>query len=217
MGRVRRDKDLENLLVNELDFYIPNPIQFKSNWNKLLFKNTNKIHLEIGCGKGGFILEMARLNPQINFLAFDRNLTTLAWFYKKWKTCNKPKNLYCFLLDAKQITEVFNKKEIAKIYLNFSDPWPKTRHAKKRMVNSSFINDFYKVLDEKGTIEFKTDNQILYETALVNIYDSNYKTLMITNDLYAQKNLLINNVQTEYEKRWVRKGMKIKKIIYQKI
>lgn len=212
MGRLRKEIKKEIELFSNKSFFVNNPQDFKSNWNNV-FQNKNDIEIEIGCGKGKFIVEKALKFPEINFIAIDKFATILYSVLQKATLYqNQIKNLKILCFDVKEILSIFDLCEISKIYLNFSDPWPKKHHEKFRLTSTEFTKKFFNILKENGLIEFKTDNQGLYEYTLNQIEKNNYKLLFNTNDLYSNK--LEENVQTEYEIKWLKKNIKIKKIIF---
>lgn len=213
MGRLRRDKNKENILFLNSDYYLPNPIKYNGLWQKEVFENKNDIHIEIGCGKGAFIINKAQSNPNINYIAIDKFATILYKLLKKVEIAKLP-NIKLVHSCASNIDEIFSRNEISKIYLNFSDPWPKKRHEKNRLTNNSFLLKYFKILDKNGLIEFKTDSDALFEYTLSILNDNEYKILFKTDDLYKSDDSCINETQTEYEIKWKKMGKKIKKIIF---
>lgn len=174
-----------------------------------LFNNSNPIHIEIGMGKGDFIIEKAKQNPNINFIGIEKYASVLVYAVKKLENYNLP-NLKIINIDANTINETFSK-EIEKIYLNFSDPWPKKKHSDRRLTSSIFLNKYKDIFKGNYIIEMKTDNQKLFEYSLVSLSQNNYKLEYVTFDLYNDN--LEGNIQTEYEKKFVSKNMAIHKLI----
>lgn len=183
------------------------------------FKNKlNKTYLEIGSGKGKFLFESATRNPNINYLGIEKFVTIIAKAINNYeKQEKKVENLLLAWIDADKLDRFFNKN-IDKIILNFSDPWPKTRHAKRRLVHINYLKKYKKILRKNGIIEFKTDNENLFKFCLEQI--TAYKNIHVidkTYDLYSlddSNKLKKYNIQTEYEKKFLQKKIKIKKIIF---
>ena len=205
--RLRHVKNAEERLqVDNNKFYIPNPKDNKGNWHKL-FNNDNPIHLEIGCGKGQFITTLAKNNPDINYIAVEKfNSVLLRCLEKILEMDEKPNNLLIMCLDAEYLCEYFADGEIDKIYLNFSDPWPKARHAKRRLTSEVFLNQYKKVLTKEGTIEFKTDNRGLFEYSLESFNENNFSIYNISLDLHKDLEKYPNNITTEFEDKWSKLG-----------
>ncbi len=215
MGRLRKNTTYEQKLFSDKKYYIDNPFDNLGNWNKDVFKNNNSIEIEIGCGKGKFIVEKATLNPNINYVAIDKFPTILYKVLTKInKSQNKLDNIKIISTDANEIENIFNENEISKIYLNFSDPWPKKHHEKNRLTNNKFLKQYFKILNPNGIIEFKTDNESLYKYTLKVLHDNNYNVLYECDDIYNDWENNANNIQTEYEIKWKNRNVKIKKIIF---
>lgn len=216
MGRLRRNLVDEQKLFDDKQYFITNPFEFKGKWNNEVFKNDNPIEIEIGTGKGKFIFEKARNNPNINYIAIDKFATVLYKLLKKLETLSKPiENIKIISVDVQKIEDIFEREEISKIYLNFSDPWPKKHHEKFRLTSNFYTNKFFNILQSKGFIEFKTDNTNLFNYTLNKIRENDFTVILATNDLYSTS-YKKGNVQTEYEQKWLAKNAKIKKIILQK-
>ena len=146
---------------------IKNEIEQKGKWHTV-FGNENPIHIEIGMGKGQFLLNLAKQNPQINYIGIERYSSVLLRALEKYDTeefCDM-KNIRFICMDAFTLPDVFGKGEVAKIYLNFSDPWPKARHAGRRLTSTRFFGQYYKVLAQDCVVEFKTDNSQFFEFSL---------------------------------------------------
>ena len=171
-----------------------------------MFNNTNKIQIEIGCGKGNFIVTKAINNPDINYIAIEKQASVLVKVLDKIDNLPNLKIIFC---DAIKIDEVFDK-EIDTLYLNFSDPWPKNRHANRRLTSPIFLNKYEHIFKDECKIEMKTDNRNLFEYTLITLSEANYKLSEVKLDLYA--NLDEDNIQTEYEAKFVSKGMVIYKL-----
>lgn len=171
--------------------------------NKDTFDNENPIHLEIGMGKGDFIIEMAKLYPDINFIGMEKFESVLVRAIQKIEEI--PHNLRFMRLDAKDILEYIDVK-IAALYLNFSDPWPKKRHVKRRLTNKYFLDLYEKLFDKKINIYQKTDNKYLFAYSLSSLSQNGYILEKVSLDLHKED---IPNVLTEYEKKFSEQGILI--------
>lgn len=189
---------------------------FKGKW-KEYFGNENPIHIEIGMGKGRFIMDMARLHPEINYIGIERYDSVLFRGVQKREELGKDaiKNLVFLCIDAKELEEVFDKNEVTRIYLNFSDPWPKDRHAKRRLTSHQFLLVYEKFLAEDGLLEFKTDNKALFDFSLEEVPEAGWTLLESTYDLHHQASMCEGNVMTEYEEKFSSMGHPICKMIIQ--
>lgn len=185
--------------------YIESPEEFKGAWNKI-FKNNNPIHLEIGMGKGDFIIEKALSNPNINFVGLERYDSVIVRAIEKSNELELS-NLKLIRIDARKIEDVF-AKEIDTIYLNFSDPWPKDRHAKRRLTSPNFLEKYDHIFKDIPHIIMKTDNDGLFNYSKESLINYGYTINEVSDDLY-NSNYLDGNIQTEYEKKFVSKGIKI--------
>ena len=186
----------------------------KGCWNDF-FGNDHPIHIEIGMGKGQFMMELASRNPQINYIGIERYSSVLIRAVQK-KEELELNNLTFILMDATEITEVFGEKEIDRIYLNFSDPWPKDRHAKRRLPSRQFLERFKVILKDDGQIEFKTDNKDLFAFALEEIEPSGFVISQVTHDLHNDASMNEGNIMTEYEEKFSKLGNSICKYIIRK-
>lgn len=176
---------------------------------KEIFNNSNIIEIEIGMGKGNFIIEKARRNPNINFIGIEKYATVLVSAFKKLDDIDLP-NLKIINMDANRIDEVF-EKEISKIYLNFSDPWPKKKHSNRRLTSRLFLDKYSKIFIGDRIIEMKTDNMKLFEFSLMSLSESNYILKEVNLDLHSSN--IEDNVETEYEKKFSTIGMPIYKVL----
>lgn len=179
---------------------------------KKLFGNDNPIHIEIGMGKGRFITALAQNNPHINYIGIEKYSSVLLRALEKREQAELD-NLYFIRMDAENIEEVFDKDEIDKIYLNFSDPWPKDRHAKRRLTSQTFFDRYNNILKADGRVEFKTDNKELFDFSLEEIPAAGWKLEAYTYDLINDKALNEGNVMTEYEEKFTSEGKPINKLI----
>ena len=185
--------------------------EYRGAW-KESFKNNNPLHIEIGMGKGRFIMDMAALNPDINYIGIEKFSSVMIRAVQK-KEQTDLTNLKFILMDATEILDVFDEGEVDRIYLNFSDPWPKDRHAKRRLPSREFLGKFSQILSDEGHIEFKTDNQDLFAFALEEIEPGGFELLAVTHDLHHDESMNRGNVMTEYEERFSAQGNPICKYI----
>ena len=169
------------------------------------FNNDNPIHLEIGMGKGKFILEMALKYPDINFIGVEKYSSVASVAIKRIREI-KPDNLRIMIMDAKNLSEVLEGK-VDTIYLNFSDPWPKDRHAKRRLTARNFLESYDKLFRGNPHIVMKTDNDNLVQYSLESFKEYGYKINKISYDLHSET---LDNVETEYEEKFSKNGIKIK-------
>ncbi len=179
------------------------------------FKKDQPLRIEIGMGKGQFIYETASRNPDINYIGIEKYSSVLLRAIQKME--EKPlDNLIFIRMDAEEITDVFMDGEVDRIYLNFSDPWPKDRHAKRRLESRQFLERYSKILKDGGLIEFKTDNNDLFAFALEEVEAAGWKMLECTRDLHSDARLCEGNIMTEYEAKFSTAGNPINKYIIQK-
>lgn len=201
-------------VIAETSFCIKEPENYKGKWNSDVFHNDNPIHIEIGMGKGQFIMELAKRNPSINYVGIEKYSSVLLRGIQKMEELDAPlPNLVFIRFDAEYITDIFGSEEIDKIYLNFSDPWPKDRHAKRRLPSKEYIARYRQILIKGHTVEFKTDNVDLFNFALEQIPEANAELVVSTYDLHADPVLNEGNIMTEYEERFSSQGNKICKCI----
>ncbi len=212
MARLRNIKNSNEILSNSKNF-INDFENYKGKWNKEVFHNTNPIHIEIGSGKGKFICELALQNPNINFIAIDRAESILVKLSKK-VDLEKLENIRIILLDASKLSAIFKKNEIEKIYLNFSDPWPKKRHSKRRLTHINHLNIYNEITSKNSLVEFKTDNINLFLFTLETLEENNFAIISKTFDLENDDKLNKQNIKTEYEKKFMEKGFKINKVVF---
>lgn len=201
--------------IGESRFVVQNPNEYKNRWREL-FGNSHRIEIEIGMGKGRFIMDMARSHPEINYIGIEKYSSVLIRGIQKMEA-EPLSNLYFIRMDAEQITEVFGHAEVDKIYLNFSDPWPKDRHAKRRLPSREFLNRYQEILSEEGTLEFKTDNKDLFAFALEELEPAGWRPDQVTYDLHHDEVMMQGNVMTEYEERFSSMGNPICKYIISKV
>ena len=206
--RLRHVKGAEEMMETS-EFIEKDPEQWKERWNEF-FQNEN-IHLEIGTGKGKFITTLAQQNPDINYIGIEKFSSVLVRALEKQQENPLP-NLIFLREDANRITEFFGKEEVSRIYLNFSDPWPKDRHAKRRLTSIEYLKRYNEILKADGDIQFKTDNLPLFTFSLEQIEGAGWKVVDKTFDLKHSK-IAEGNVMTEYEERFSAKGNPICKLI----
>lgn len=195
--------------IEQSPYVIQEPKEMKGKWDSV-FGNGNPIHIEVGMGKGRFIMELAQRNPRINYIGIERYSTVLLKALQKREQL--PVSNICFMcIDAKELGEIFEKGEVEKIYLNFSDPWPKDRHAKRRLTSPQFMAVYDQVLAADGDVEFKTDNRGLFEYSLESIPEAGWKVKEHTFDLHHSP-MAEGNVMTEYEEKFSSRGQAICKL-----
>jgi tRNA (guanine-N7-)-methyltransferase len=201
--RLRNVKNAREIVDNS-SFVVHNPEEYKGKYNKEVFNNENPIHLEIGMGKGNFIIDKAIKNPNINFIGVERYESVLCRALEKLEDKQLP-NVKIICVDAINLGDIFDK-EIDTIYLNFSDPWPKKRHAKRRLTSHVFLPVYDKIFKGDKTIIQKTDNVGLYESSLVSLSTYGYTILEMSLDLASTG---MENSLTEYEAKFMSQGIKI--------
>ncbi len=191
-----------------------NATEYRGKWNDV-FGNSNPIHIEIGMGKGQFILNLAKKNPDINYIGIERYSSVMLRALEKFDTeeFQELTNIRFICMDAMTIPEVFEKGEVGRIYLNFSDPWPKARHANRRLTSTGFFVQYEKVLKDDGLVEFKTDNRGLFEFSLEQVNEAGWKLLAHTFDLHADAVMNAGNIMTEYEEKFSSMGNPIYKLV----
>ena len=211
--RMRKKKNLDSRLAACAAVMADQPQTLRGRW-RAQFGNENPIHLEIGCGKGRFILEMAKRYPDINFIAVEREEGALVMATEQAMRDKLP-NLRFLSFDAAALEQIFAPGEVERIYLNFSDPWPKARHWKRRLTSTVFLGRYEKILKEGGILEFKTDNRDLFEFSLDSVKEAGWKLAASTFDLHHDPALCEGNVMTEYEQKFSSRGQAICKLVAQ--
>lgn len=193
---------------------IKRPEDQRGCWRQV-FGNKNPIRIEIGMGKGQFILNMAKEYPDVYFVGIERYSSVLLRAVEKYDTeefCQL-KNVRFVCMDARNLENVFAEGEVERIYLNFSDPWPKARHAKRRLTSVEFLERYEKVLAAGGSVEFKTDNTALFNFSLEQLKEAEWTLLAFTYDLHHNEEMNRDNIMTEYEEKFSGKGNPINKFI----
>lgn len=191
-------------------YVVQSPKSQKGHWHEF-FGNDHPIHIEVGMGKGRFILSLAAANPKINYIGIEKYSSVLIRALDKRPELETD-NLVFIRLDATAITDVFDKDEISRIYLNFSDPWPKDRHAKRRLTSTLFLERYGKILVPGGEIQFKTDNTPLFDFSLEQIALAGWETKEVNYNLH-EHGPAPGNIMTEYEERFYEKGNPIHKLV----
>lgn len=200
--RLRNVPKAKEILDNS-NYIIHNYLEMTGNFHSV-FSNDNPIYLEIGTGKGNFIIENAKRYPNINFIGIEKYDSVLVRAIEKLG-CLELDNLMFIRTDAKNIDNIFNK-EISKLYLNFSDPWPKDRHEKRRLTSDTFLKRYDNIFVNDKIIEFKTDNRKLFEYSVKSFTDYNYRINSLSLDLHQDTS---DNIMTEYEEKFSKKGQVI--------
>lgn len=200
-----------NEIIIKGRYYVDDPYINKGNWHKV-FNNNNPIYIEIGIGKGKFIVENAIKYPNINFIGIEKYDSVLVRAIQKSNDLEL-NNLKLVRMDAKRIEEVFDH-EVDRIYLNFSDPWPKDRHYKRRLTSYVFLDKYEHIFKNNKYIIMKTDNIDLFNFSLESLTNNGYTIEFKTNDLHSLND--IDNIMTEYEEKFSNKGIKINKLIARK-
>lgn len=191
-------------------YVIQQPDQYRGHFREL-FGNQNPLRIEVGMGKGKFIMQLAAENPQVNYIGIERYSSVLLRALQKREELELP-NIYFLCVDARDLAEIFAPEEVDRIYLNFSDPWPKDRHAKRRLTSPEFMKVYDQILKKDGTVEFKTDNQGLFSYSLESIPEAGWRVDASTRDLHHSP-MAAGNVMTEYEEKFSALGNPICKLI----
>ena len=211
--RLRNIQGAKEVIANS-SWVVQEPEEKKGNW-KAVFGKEQPLHIEVGMGKGRFLMDMAKLHPEINYIGIEMYDSVLLRAVQKAESLEEPlSNLLFLRMDARDLPEVFEKGEVGRIYLNFSDPWPKDRHAKRRLTSHEFLERYEKILPEEGLVEFKTDNRDLFEFSLEEIRNApNWTLNAYTYDLHNNEEMNRGNVMTEYEEKFSSAGHPICKLI----
>ena len=179
----------------------------KGRWAEV-FENDHPVRIEIGMGKGAFLMELARRHPGINYVGIEKYSSVLLRAVQKQDQEELP-NVRLIRMEAENINDVFAPGEVDRIYLNFSDPWPKEAHASRRLTSRAFLERYKGILKEQGKIEFKTDNTELFAFSKEEANAAGWKILAVTEDLHNDPDLMKDNIMTEYETRWSQEGKAI--------
>lgn len=211
--RLRNIPRAQNV-IEESRYVIRDPQQHRGYW-KELFGNDHPVRLEIGTGKGKFLLQLAAENPNFNYIGLEKYSSVLLRGVEEQDQLQLP-NLYFVRGEAELLTEYFGEGEIDRIYLNFSDPWPKERNAKRRLPSHQFLQRYDEILVQGGTIEFKTDNRDLFDFGLAEAPLGGFRVVQCTYDLHHDPVMNQGNIMTEYEERFSKKGNPICKFILER-
>lgn len=198
----------EHIAANK--YVLKDTENFKGKWREI-FGDNKPIHIEIGMGKGKFLMEMAKLNPHIHYIGIEKYSSVLVRALEKMEEEPLP-NVHFIRMDAENIVNSFEQGEVERIYLNFSDPWPKDRHAKRRLTSRQFLQRYDNILKTQGKIIFKTDNRDLFDFSLEEAREAGWTLDFCTFDLHHSE-YLEGNVMTEYEEKFVKKGNPICKMV----
>ena len=182
----------------------------KGHWHEL-FGNDHPIHIEVGMGKGQFIMTLAQQNPDINYIGIEKYSSVLVRALEKYHTYEGD-NIFFLRMDAEEIADVFDENEVSRIYLNFSDPWPKDRHAKRRLTSKEYWARYDRILCPEGRVIFKTDNRPLFDFSLEQVEVAGWQLDNYTFDLHHSE-YVEGNVMTEYEERFTAKGNPICRLV----
>lgn len=207
--RLRHIKGAEEQIA-ESPYVIQDTQGLKGKWHEF-FGNQNPVRIEVGMGKGKFIMELAEKNPDVNYIGIERYSSVLLRGLQK-RSQLELSNIYFMRIDALELADVFDAGEVDRIYLNFSDPWPKDRHAKRRLTSDRFLPIYDQILKKDGIIEFKTDNQDLFRYSLESIPEAGWTVDAHTFDLHNSE-MAEGNVMTEYETKFCSEGKPICKLV----
>ena len=186
----------------------------KGRWSEV-FGNDHPVRIEIGMGKGQFLMELARRTPDINYVGIEKFSSVLLRAIQKEEVMELP-NVRFIRMEAEYICDVFAAGEVDRIYLNFSDPWPKDKHAKRRLPSRQFLAKYDRILKKDGVVEFKTDNKELFEFALEEVPEAGWRIKACTFDLHSDAELCRDNIMTEYEEKFSSQGQPIYKYIIER-
>lgn len=204
--RQRKVKNVEERLAEYADYLIENPSLMKGKW-KETFGNDNKIFLELGCGKGQFIVTKAKANKELNYIGAEGQQTIILRALEK---ASKEQTINVRFMTGfiKDVTDIFEEDELSGVFLNFSDPWPKDRHSKRRLTHKNFLEGFKKVSKAGSILEIKTDNEELFEFTLGQIEMMGFEMIELTRNLHLSE-CTSKNTTTEYEDKFKSFGKKI--------
>ncbi|KOO46798.1 tRNA (guanosine(46)-N7)-methyltransferase TrmB [Priestia koreensis] len=203
--RLRNKPWAKDRIAENPQYVVANPESHKGNWSKV-FGNDNPIHIEVGTGKGQFLVGMAKQNPNVNYIGIELFESIIVVALDRLIEEKLP-NLKLLNVDAATLNDIFGKNDVERVYLNFSDPWPKNRHAKRRLTYKTFLKRYEDLLVDGGEIHFKTDNQGLFEYSLTSF--SEYGLLLKYVSLDLHKSDFEGNVMTEYEEKFSNAGQRI--------
>ncbi len=208
--RLRNKSWARPLITAHPDMISVTPTGMQGKWQSRFAKN-QPLMLEVGSGKGKFITEMAAAHPELNFIALELQEVAIAYVLRKQVELNLD-NLQLILGDGANLTEYFAPEEVTGVYLNFSDPWPKTRHEKRRLTYKSFLDQYKAIMMKDGVLQFKTDNQGLFEYSLVSMNNYGMKYDLVSLDLHKDTRVE-GNIETEYEHKFSSRGGRIYELV----
>ncbi len=206
-------------VLEESKDVIKNQTSFRGKWVQEVFQNNAPLHIEIGMGKGQFLTGLAKRNPHINYVGIERYTSVLLRAVEKLEALRESENVDLpnvrfICMDARNIAEVFSPEEVDRIYLNFSDPWPKSRHARRRLTSSEYFGRYDQVLAKGGQVEFKTDNKPLFDFSVEQLEESDvWEMIACTYDLHNDEVMNRGNIMTEYEEKFSSMNNPICKLI----
>lgn len=205
--RLRKVKGAAETIAAHPNIVVQNEKELKGNWQSV-FEKEQPLYIEVGMGKGQFVIGMAQKNSHLNFIGIEKFDSVMVRALEKVIEAGELPNLKLLKIDADELTEIFEENEVAGVYLNFSDPWPKPRHAKRRLTHENFLKLYQTIMKEDGAIRFKTDNRLLFEYSLASL--SQYGMILqdVALDLHKREDLEWN-VMTEYEQKFSAKGQPI--------
>ena len=202
--------------ILESPYVVQEPQTKKGHWAEV-FEKKQPLHIEVGMGKGRFLMDLARLHPEINYIGIEMYDSVLLRALQKREELEQEgvvySNLYFMRVDARLLPEIFARGEVDKIYLNFSDPWPNARHAKRRLTSREFLARYDQILVPDGKVEFKTDNKGLFEFSLEEVKEIKWNLDAFTFDLHHNEEMVKGNVMTEYEEKFSSMGNPICKMV----
>ncbi|MDG5787729.1 tRNA (guanosine(46)-N7)-methyltransferase TrmB [Evansella sp. AB-P1] len=203
--RLRNKPWAPKLIEDNPQIIVPNPKERKGKWSEL-FENDNPLHVEVGTGKGRFVTKMAASYPDRNVIGVEKYDSVIVTGVERLLE-NPLDNIRLLKADVTNITEIFDSGEVDRFYINFTDPWPKNRHEKRRLTHKSFLKKYSEILKDTGEIHLKTDNQGLFEYSIESLSQFGFKLKQVTFNLHESN--MEDNIMTEYEERFVEKGIRI--------
>ncbi|SES35062.1 tRNA (guanosine(46)-N7)-methyltransferase TrmB [Salipaludibacillus aurantiacus] len=203
--RLRNKPWAEDFLKSHPEIVEGSPAGWHGRW-KEKFGNDGPLHVEVGSGKGRFVTEMARVHPEVNFIGIEKYESVIVTGVERLLE-NPVPNVLLLQEDVQELTDFFEEGEVDRIYINFTDPWPKNKHAKRRLTHENFLVKYRNVLKKDGEIHFKTDNQELFEYSLESMTQFGFQLNNVSLDLH--KSDIEGNIMTEYEEKFSKKGMRI--------
>lgn len=206
--RLRNKPWAKDKLQENPKYVVLQPEDCKGKWNEV-FGNTNPLHIEVGTGKGRFITGMAKANPHINYLGIELYQSVIVYALDRLLEEELP-NVKLLQVNAADLRKYFNKGDVSRVYLNFSDPWPKNRHEKRRLTYADFLGIYEDILPPEGEIHFKTDNRGLFQYSLVSM--SQYGMRLKDINLHLHDSDFEGNIMTEYEEKFSGKGSRIYRV-----